>query len=85
MYVEQFRESFLGLDNFIFSRGSVAAQWEVLLTENATVSNSDLTKALKDAVKESEGDFIPGYPVDEESITSEGNYKLSSFMTIFLK
>ena len=72
VYVRKFREFFLGLANFIFSRGSVAAQWEVLLTENNTVTNKQLKDELKKAVEELEDDFIPGYPVDKSSIEFEG-------------
>ena len=73
VYVREFVNSFLGLDNFVYSKGSIVAQWEVILTKNSNVTNENLKEALTEAVNNStNGELIGGYPVDEKSISSKG-------------
>ena len=75
VYVEQFRESYLGLSDFVFTRGSIEAQWQILLTESSNVTNDELNDALTTAVEEADGgEFIEGLPVKTDSIVAAGTY-----------
>ena len=70
--MEQFRDSYLGLSDFIFTRGSIAAQWQILLTEDSEVTNDELNEALATAVEEAEGELIEGLPVKPDTIAAAG-------------
>ena len=74
VYVKKFVNSFLSLDNFVYSKGSIIAEWAVILTKDSTVTNENLKDALLEAVKdETNGELVPGYPIDEGSVISKGS------------